>query len=115
MIWRAEQRAIGELMRIYGDPPRCVSFDSFAHQYDERFARWFETFADHLDPASAPQSNRLAELQRLLSTLIRQLDVDRLLVRVGREGVLTEPRWARPSMHDVTAHSDPIQRPPPES
>jgi hypothetical protein len=25
MIWREEQRAIGELMRIDGDPPRCVS------------------------------------------------------------------------------------------
>jgi len=34
MIWREEQRAIGEIMRAGDDPPGCMSFDSFAGEYD---------------------------------------------------------------------------------
>jgi hypothetical protein len=113
MIWREEQRAIGELMRVDGDLPRCLSFDSFASQYDERFSPWFETFAAQLDPACTPQTDRLAELQRLLAELIRLLDVDRLMIGVGEDGILTQPRWARPSMLEATARPDPIHRPPP--
>ena len=30
MIWREEQRAIGELMRVGSDPPRCLSPSSSA-------------------------------------------------------------------------------------
>ena len=98
MIWREEQRAIGELMRIDSDPPRCLSFNSFTRQYDEQFAPWFGTFAAQLDPALTPSSQRLAQLQRLLAGLAHELDVDQVVIRVGADGTLTEPRWAAPLM-----------------
>jgi hypothetical protein len=98
MIWREEQRAIGELMRVGDDPPRCMSFDSFVREYDSRFATWFETFASQLDSVSTPRSERLAKLQRLLANLIRELDVDRILAQANTDGIVTDPRWAQPSM-----------------
>jgi hypothetical protein len=110
MIWREEQRAIGELMRIDSDPPRCLSFDSFTRQYDERFAPWFGTFAAQLDPALTPPSQRLVQLQRLLAGLVQELDVDRIVVRYGADGSLTEPPWAAPSMLEesaITRSTDP--------
>ena len=108
MIWREEQRAIGELMRVDSDPPRCLSFDSFARQYDERFSPWFATFAAQLDPASTPSSERLAELQRLLAGLVRELDVDLIVLRADGGGELVEPRWARPSMVAATVRASPV-------
>jgi hypothetical protein len=112
MIWREEQRAIGEVMRAGDDPPRCMSFDSFVKEYDSRFATWFGTFAAQLDPVSTPRSDRLAELQRLLASLIRELDVDRIVVQTDPDGIVTEPRWARPSMLSGTADADMIRRGP---
>jgi hypothetical protein len=112
MIWREEQRAIGELMRVDSDPPRCLSFDSFARQYDERFSPWFAAFAAQLDPVSTPPSERLAELQRLLAGLVRELDVDLMVLRTDVGGELIEPRWARPSMLAATARSRPVERGP---
>lgn len=106
MIWREEQRAIGELIRVDGGPTGCQSFDSFASQYDQRFSTWFGTFAAQLNDATTPQSDRLAKLQRLLADLIRVLDVDRLLVRFDEGGILTHPRWARPEMLKVTGTAD---------
>lgn len=112
MIWREEQRAIGELMRVDSDPPRCLSFDSFTRQYDERFSPWFAAFAAHLDPASTPSSERLAELQRLLAGLVRELDVDLIVLRADTGGELIEPRWARPSMLAATPRTSPVDRSP---
>jgi hypothetical protein len=102
MIWREEHRAIGELMRIDGDPPRCLSFDSLTRQYDERFSVWFGTLATQLDPAATPSSERLARLQKSLGALMRQLDVDHRVLRFDAGGTLAEPRWAAPSMPDPT-------------
>ncbi len=112
MIWREEQRAIGEVMRAGDDPPRCMSFDSFVSEYDSRFATWFETFASQLDPASTPRRDRLAKLQRLLASLIRKLDVDRVLVQADPDGIITEPRWAQPSMLSGTAEANMVRRGP---
>ena len=112
MIWREEQRAIGELMRVNSDPPRCLSFDSFARQYDERFSPWFATFAAQLAPASTPSSERLAELQRLLAGLVRELDVDSIVLRADEDGELIEPRWARPSMVTRAVRTSPVDRGP---
>lgn len=112
MIWREEQRAIGEVMRAGDDPPRCMSFDSFVSEYDSRFATWFETFASQLDPASTPRRDRLAKLQRLLASLIRELDVDRVLVQADPDGIITEPRWAQPSMLSGTAEANMVRRGP---
>jgi hypothetical protein len=110
MIWREEQRAIGEVMRASDDPPRCMSFDSFVRKYDSHFSAWFETFAAQLDPVSTPCSDRFAELQRLLANLIQELDVDRILVQTDPDGIVTQPRWARPSMLRRTAEADMIWR-----
>jgi hypothetical protein len=110
MIWREEQRAIGELMRVDTDPPRCLSFDSFARQYNDRFAPWFATFAAQLDPATTPSSERLAQLQRLLAGLVSELDVDRIVLRADADGELIEPRWARPTMLAATARTSPVDR-----
>ena len=112
MMWREEQRAIGELMRVNSDPPRCLSFDSFARQYDEHFSPWFATFAAQLDPASTPSSERLAELQRLLAGLVRELDVDLIVLRTDEDGELIEPRWARPSMVTRAVRTSPVDRGP---
>jgi hypothetical protein len=97
MLWREEQRAIGELMRQEGDEPRCISFNTFVVNYDERFSRWLGTFAAQLKGEAASRTNRLAELHRVLTRLIRQLDVDRLLVQVDDSGRIIGPQWARPS------------------
>ena len=55
MLWREEQRAIGELMRQDGDEVGCISFATFASIYEERFARWARSSAlaaptRHTDP-----------------------------------------------------------------
>ena len=108
MIWREEQRAIGELMRVDSDPPRCLSFDSFTRQYDQHFSPWFATFAGQLDPVSTPSSERLAELQRLLADLVRELDVDSIVLRADGAGELIEPRWAQSSMVAATVRNSPV-------
>jgi hypothetical protein len=106
MLWREEQRAIGELMRHAGDEPRCIGFDSFAADYDSRFSRWFATFASQLEANSAPQTNRLGELQRVLARLVEQLDVERVLVDVNEHGRVTRPLWATAaSLPEVTRHT----------
>ena len=107
-LWREEQRAIGELMRQEGDEPGCMSFNSFVLNYEGCFSRWFATFASQLKPESASQSNRLAELHRVLARLVRQLDVDEVLVRLDERGRITSPLWAQPSqLAKPTKHTGP--------
>jgi hypothetical protein len=106
MLWREEQRAIGEMMREEGDPPRCIGFASFVTDYESRYEPWFRTFASQVDAARTPRSDRLAELQRLLARLVQELDVDEVLVNVDSKAQVTEPRWARPSM--LPTHSKAI-------
>jgi hypothetical protein len=85
MLWRDEQRAIGELMRQDGEEPRCISFDSFVTNYDKSFAKWFATFARDLESESVADSERLRLLQKELARLARALDVDKLLLVVWPE------------------------------
>jgi hypothetical protein len=98
MIWREEQRAIGEAMRAESDEPECVGFDSFYRNYEMLYKDWFETFASQLNAHETPRSQRMAELQALLAQLARKLDIDGLLVSVDAEDIVVEPRWARPGM-----------------
>jgi hypothetical protein len=106
MLWREEQRAIGELMRPDGDEPSCIGFGTFADKYELRFARWFATFASQLKDKTAPETNRLAELHRVLTRLARQLDVDQVLVEFDKAGELTAPKWAQPStLAEPTKHT----------
>jgi hypothetical protein len=96
MLWREEQRAIGELMRQDGDNPRCLSFDSFVDSYDQRFSKWFATFGRDLEMEAVRRSERLARLQAVLVRLIQELDVDKVLVGLDKSGQVTKPRWAQP-------------------
>lgn len=82
MLWREEQRAIGEFMRLDGDEPGCIGFGTFADKYEVSFSRWFASFSSQLKDKSAPGTNRLAELHRVLARLVRQLDVDQVLVEL---------------------------------
>ena len=79
MLWRDEQRAIGELMRQEGEEPHCMGFDSFVNNYDKGFAKWFGRFARELSVESVEHSERLALLHHELAHLARELDVDKLL------------------------------------
>ena len=106
MLWREEQRAIGELMRQEGDEPRCISFNSFIDNYENRFSKWFTTFASQMKTKSVSETNRLAELHRVLARLVRQLDVDQVLVQFDETGEITRPLWAQPSnLAEPTEHT----------
>lgn len=95
MLWRDEQRAIGELMRQDGDEPRCMGFASFVKNYDESFSRWFATFARDLEGGGVEGSARLENLHTSLADLVLALDVDRVLVELDRTGEhLISPEWA---------------------
>ena len=96
LLWREEQRAIGELMRKSGHEPGCIGFASFSAAYESRFSRWFATFESDLRRPSAPQSDRLRELQRVVARLACELDVDRVLVQTDKSGNVVTPRWAQP-------------------
>ncbi|MFL6161487.1 MAG: hypothetical protein ACJ74U_04590 [Jatrophihabitantaceae bacterium] len=107
MLWREEQRAIGELMRQSDHEPRCIGYNSFVDSYESRFSRWFTNFASQLETAS--KGNRLAELHRVLAKLICELDADRLLVEFDESGEeITKPQWAQPSkLAKPTKHTNP--------
>jgi hypothetical protein len=107
MLWREEQRAIGELMRLPVDEPRCMSFNSFIDTYEEGFSTWFATFAAQLQDPSTPATNRLAELHGVLARLVQQLDVDQVILKVDATGRVTRPIWAQPAnLAGPTRHTD---------
>jgi len=107
MLWREEQRAIGELMRQDGDEPQCIGFNSFVENYEDRFAKWFTTLGSQLDATSSPTSARLAELHRIAARLVRELDVERVLIQLDESGTITRPLWAQPSaLPKPTKHTD---------
>ncbi|MGK5170481.1 hypothetical protein [Geodermatophilus sp. CPCC 205761] len=79
MVWREEQRAIGELMRrgvgeASLDP--LLGFASFVRRYDEDFEVWFASMSADLDAPQAAGNQRLAALQTLLAELVRELRRD---------------------------------------
>jgi hypothetical protein len=75
MLWRDEQRGLGELMIDRdAEPPRCLGFAQFHEAYDHRFAYWFQAFVDDLLDPAAPQSQRLQLVQRTACDLVRALD-----------------------------------------
>jgi hypothetical protein len=97
MLWREEQRAVGELMRQEGDEARCISFNSFVTNYETCFSRWFAAFASQITFPCANKADRLAELHRVLTRLIQQLDVDKVLVELDSDGKVIKPLWAQPT------------------
>jgi hypothetical protein len=95
MLWREEQRAIGELM--WGTSKEgmraCAGYASFANDYDRRFAKWFVTFAEDLKAGDAVDSERLARLQEILAKLVIQLDEDRTYMQQASDGSFMWPGW----------------------
>ncbi|WP_369253852.1 hypothetical protein [Streptomyces sp. R35] len=81
-LFRAEQRAVGELMvHPEGEPGRrrCLGYAEFCEKLDgdETFRRWIAPLLadiDRLAENTAPAVPRLAELQQKLITLIDVLD-----------------------------------------
>jgi hypothetical protein len=80
MMWREEQRAIGELMagpKAGESAYRYLNFATFAEKYDQTFARWFSGFLDDLLDDGSEGSPRLARLQELLTELVATLEEGR--------------------------------------
>jgi hypothetical protein len=77
MLWREEQRAIGEatLDRDGDGLIRCIGFATFVNEFTQREAKWFERFqADLEEDGAAASSKRLARVQTHLKALVQQLD-----------------------------------------
>jgi hypothetical protein len=90
MVWREEQRAMGEVIRRNGegDVDDCVGFATFAANAQKRDAGWFANFVRDLESGGAEGSERLRVLQSHLANLVRLLDEE------GRyTGTGNEPSW----------------------
>jgi hypothetical protein len=91
MLWREEQRAIGEAMLAHdeGGAVRCIGFAAFVTEFEHRVATWLSGFQAELEePGAARESRRLASVQKHLQQLVRQLDEE------GRyEDPSTAPHW----------------------
>lgn len=94
MLWREEQRAIGELMQDGHDNKQvtCIGYSSFVNNYND-YASWFSTFTEDLESGDASKSERLARLQSLLAQLVIQLDMERVYTRVTKDGRPASPGW----------------------
>jgi hypothetical protein len=80
LIWRGEQRAIGERMiRREDGRAECLGYAGFLECRDADFRRWFtrlETELAELANSDTP-NKRLVDLQHALVDLIRELDPQR--------------------------------------
>jgi hypothetical protein len=76
LLWRGEQRAIGELMiDPSGGEPRCLGYATFLDRREPEFRRWFARLETDLDAVAAgPPNKRIVDLQHALVDLIRELD-----------------------------------------
>ena len=75
LIWRGEQRAIGERMIASADGGvECLGYASFLERREPEFRRWFERLEKEIGEISESPNRRLTELQHALVDLIRELD-----------------------------------------
>lgn len=81
MLWREEQRAIGERMIEEGDLTTCVGYATFVESYPQTYARWFDRFGGTLSREAAMTSTRLHDLRDALRLLVELLDPDQLRFR----------------------------------
>jgi hypothetical protein len=79
LIWRGEQRAIGERM-IEHDRRRlhCLGYAGFLDRDEAAFGRWLGRLERDIAEVSDTPSLRLRRLQHALVDLIRELDPDRV-------------------------------------
>jgi hypothetical protein len=75
LIWRGEQRAIGELM-IDRDvnPAQCIGYATFLERKEPSFERWFARLEREIAEVATGPNRRIVELQHALVDLIRELD-----------------------------------------
>jgi hypothetical protein len=76
MVWREEQRAIGELVldSTTGEGPRSLmGFASFVRRYEQDFAAWFAPLSADLHAENVERNARLAKLQSSLGDLVEEL------------------------------------------
>jgi hypothetical protein len=73
MIWREEQRAMGEIARDR-DRDSVVGFATFATRATGPDARWFTNFVTDLTAGGSLERERLKLIQGLLARLVRLLD-----------------------------------------
>ena len=82
MLWREEQRAIGERMiERQGDEAGCVGYATFAENYEMTYSRWLGRFEGKLDRETAMSSRRLRDLRATLRSLVQALDPKELRYR----------------------------------
>jgi hypothetical protein len=95
MIWRDEQRAIGELMCHETSDKRkaCLGYSEFVREYDGRFKDWLGGIADDLRAPDAARNPRLKVLQDLLAQLVMKLDDGSVLTRVDVNQTFAAPAW----------------------
>ena len=77
MIWRVEQRGLGEQMiTISNDEPRCMGYAAFVKKR-ATMQQWLEPLERDLRSLEYEGRERLTRLQHLLLELVKRLDVDR--------------------------------------
>lgn len=75
LIWRGEQRAIGERMMVVGtDSVECLGYADFVEKQAPEFRRWFERISKDLTDIIKEPNRRLLEVQHALIDLIHELD-----------------------------------------
>jgi hypothetical protein len=75
LVWRGEQRAIGECMIDRGNgEPQCLGYASFVEQRDSKFGPWLTRLEGNLEEITTKPNRRLVELQHALVDLIDVLD-----------------------------------------
>jgi hypothetical protein len=79
LVWRGEQRAIGECM-IEREDGRvsCQGYASFVEHREGAVRKWLNRLEQDLESIAAEPNPRLVRLQHGLVDLIRELDPDRL-------------------------------------
>jgi hypothetical protein len=92
MIWREEQRAMGEIGRDR-DRDAIVGFATFATRATGPDARWFTNFVTDLKAGGSLKSERLKRIQSLLARLVRLLDPDKSYLVENENRVKIEPAW----------------------
>jgi hypothetical protein len=79
MLWREEQRAIGERMINYNNgAANCVGYATFVDEYQQHYAHWLERVRAKLDRETAAANERLSELRLILRSLVAALDPEEL-------------------------------------
>lgn len=75
LLWRGEQRAIGELMIDHeAGAQHPIGYAAFLERTEPSFRRWFSRLEGDIDEVAHRPNERLVKLQHALVDLIRELD-----------------------------------------